>query len=223
MKALSIKLGIWVSRWYNWAVSSSQRFPQTSTERETVKLIPFELPRTAQAVAVLLKNSPQQRLTRMQLVKLLYIADRESLRLAGRPITGDKHVAMQHGPVLSHTLNLIKGDHSQSAKWQAHFSSVGNSVILTNDPGDGQLSNFDIKMLQGVAKKYRGYTAAQLRRLTHEFDEYKKNEPKDGAKVADIPLGDVLEALGQLDRKGKLEAEAAQAESTRRLFSAYAR
>jgi hypothetical protein len=32
--------------------------------------------------------------------KLLYLADRESLKKTGRPITGDRVVAMEHGPVL---------------------------------------------------------------------------------------------------------------------------
>jgi uncharacterized phage-associated protein len=37
----------------------------------------------------------------LKLIKLLYLADRESLRLHGMPISGDLVVAMPHGPVLS--------------------------------------------------------------------------------------------------------------------------
>lgn len=194
-----------------------------TAERETVKLTPFELSRTAQAAAILLKHSPGERMTRMRLIKLLYIADRESLKTAGRSITGDKHVAMQHGPVLSYTLNLINGSHYQTKRWEQFFASEGQIVVMHDDPGDGRLSNFEVELITSVAKKFKNYSAAQLRNFTHKFPEYEKNEPQGETKVKDIPLADVLEALGQSDRKGKLEAEAAQVESARRLFSAYAR
>ena len=57
--------------------------------------------KTAQASAVLLKQEPGQRMGRLRLLKMPYIADREWIKCCRRPITGDRIVAMDHGPVLT--------------------------------------------------------------------------------------------------------------------------
>ena len=43
----------------------------------------------------------------MALLKLLYLIDREALLRWGKTVTGDKIVAMKHGPVLSRIFDLI--------------------------------------------------------------------------------------------------------------------
>ena len=55
-----------------------------------------------------------------KLLKLLYIADRESLRRHHTSISGDAYVSMNAGPVLSRAYNLIKGEAS-SEIW-SHWS-----------------------------------------------------------------------------------------------------
>jgi hypothetical protein len=40
-----------------------------------------------------------------------------SLAERARPITGDRAVAMDHGPVLSTTCNLIKGEDYLASEW----------------------------------------------------------------------------------------------------------
>src|SRR5580658_4162563 len=44
----------------------------------------------------------------MELIKLLFLADRAALLKLERPITGDLVVALKYGLVLSHILDLIK-------------------------------------------------------------------------------------------------------------------
>ena len=68
----------------------------------------FNEKRTAQAAAFML-HSAGGRLPLLKLMKLLYLAERESLRLFGEPISGDKLVSMPHGPVLSKTLDMMNG------------------------------------------------------------------------------------------------------------------
>lgn len=69
----------------------------------------FNIAKGDRASAVLLKTEPAHRMGRLRLLKLLYIADREALTERARPITGDSPVAMDNGPVLSNTYDLIKG------------------------------------------------------------------------------------------------------------------
>ena len=67
----------------------------------------FSVERTAQAAAVLLRRADGHRMPYIRLLKLLYVADRESVRGTGFPITGDDPCAMRRGPVLSITHDLI--------------------------------------------------------------------------------------------------------------------
>ncbi len=49
-------------------------------------------------------------LTQYYIGKILFFADRDHLLDFGRPITGDKYVAMEHGPVPSAIRDLLKLD-----------------------------------------------------------------------------------------------------------------
>ena len=60
----------------------------------------FDFDKTLQAAGVLL-SLDGDRMEQIRLLELLYIADRELLAETGRTITGDRAVAMRHGPVLS--------------------------------------------------------------------------------------------------------------------------
>ena len=68
--------------------------------------LPFNEAKAAQAAARLLKKRGGK-MAYMKLIKLLYLVDREALRRWGRPVTTDRYVSMDHGPVLSSTLDLI--------------------------------------------------------------------------------------------------------------------
>lgn len=60
--------------------------------------------------------------------------------------------------------------------------------------------NNEIKKLQDVWEMYRTKDEWEMVRVTHEFSEWKKNDP--GKSQKPIPLADILEAVG---RKGDLE------------------
>ena len=64
----------------------------------------FNEVKATQAAARLLRNRGG-RMSYMKLIKLLYLADREALSRWGRPITTDKYVSMDKGPVLSRVLD----------------------------------------------------------------------------------------------------------------------
>ena len=68
----------------------------------------FHPEKAVEAAAMLLKlhGKPMKYLG---LLKMLYIADRLALKLMEQPITGDRYVSMDYGPVLSGVYDLIKG------------------------------------------------------------------------------------------------------------------
>jgi uncharacterized phage-associated protein len=63
----------------------------------------FNERKATQAAAYLLKRRGGK-MSYMKLIKLLYFADRVALSRFGRPITTDRYVSMDRGPVLSHIL-----------------------------------------------------------------------------------------------------------------------
>jgi uncharacterized phage-associated protein len=170
-------------------------------------LIPFDILKVAQACAVLLKSEPSRRMSRLRLLKVLYIADREYLAERGRPITGDRVAAMDHGPVLSRTYDLIKGTDPGTATWCRNLRTLGaRDVELGEDPGVGKLSRFEIEKLQRVATRLADLDDWSVAELTPDFPEWEKNVPAKGTSKP-IPLDDLLAATGRLDQKESLLAD----------------
>jgi len=66
----------------------------------------FDEQRTAQAAAFFLHKAGGQ-MSKVKLMKLLYLAERESYRRYGEPISGDTLLSTPGGPVLSTTQNLM--------------------------------------------------------------------------------------------------------------------
>ena len=58
---------------------------------------PFKIEKAIQAAGVLLEQHEHQQMEYIRLLKLLYIADRESVGETGRPILGSKIVARRKG------------------------------------------------------------------------------------------------------------------------------
>jgi uncharacterized phage-associated protein len=183
--------------------------------------IRFNPTTTIQASAVLLKTSASRRMTRLRLIKLLYIADRESLQETGRPITGDRAVAMKNGPVLSRTHDLINGSDYAAPEWERFFRNADKwDLELIAEPGVGQLSKYEIEKLQQVANRFEDSDDWEVAEHTHTFAEWLKNRP-DGDGQRGIPLDDLLEAVGLAEHKQDLLADAeAEAAFDRMLASA---
>ncbi len=133
----------------------------------------FNYLKSLQAAAVLLQLDGN-RMERIRLLKLLYITDRELLIQRGRTLTGDHAVAMNHGPVLSHVYDLIKGQSARAGDWQRHIRADGHAVMLLEDPGRGELSRSEIEKLSEVTERYRQTDDWTLSiSITHEFREWK--------------------------------------------------
>jgi uncharacterized phage-associated protein len=70
----------------------------------------FDNRKATQAAAFILQHAGRQGVSKGHLVKMLYAADRRQLKRIGKPITGDRLAAMEHGPVLSKILDYVDGD-----------------------------------------------------------------------------------------------------------------
>src|ERR1035438_319872 len=103
----------------------------------------LDVEKAIQAGGGILRREGKQ-VSRLRLLKLLYIADRESLKRTGSAILGSKIVALRHGPLHSEILDLVRGNHYQEAQWSRHFHNVGQTVVLDVEPETGKLSRFEL-------------------------------------------------------------------------------
>jgi len=180
----------------------------------------FKFDKAVQAVAYLLHRESSGEMNYMRLLKILYIADRESIRETGRPITGDRVAAMKQGPVLSELLDLIKGVHLRYPEWAKFIRRDEYNVRLVGEPGLANLSRFEIETLERVAEEHRSHDEWAMVEFTHKFLEWKKNDPGDSMRMKWIPFNDVLEAVGRLADLPEIEEDARADQAFARLFGA---
>jgi uncharacterized phage-associated protein len=171
----------------------------------------FHFTRALQAVGVLLEYEKSRRMSSLRLLKLLYVADRESLAETGRPITGDRAIAMKRGPVLSRVYDLIRGQAPRAGEWDRFAHTDRYEIELVADPGRGDLSKGEVAKLLAVSDRY--LDEWQLSEETHQFAERQKHFPG-GSGTADIPWEDALAALGRTELTPSIERD----EADRRFF-----
>lgn len=170
----------------------------------------FRQERATQAAARLLKLRGG-RMSYMKLLKLLYLADRKALLEHGRPITFDRYVSMDRGPVLSQTYNLIveEDDPGNPTYWRQFISPpVGWEVELRKDAPTTELSRAQERVLDETFVQFGKMSRWELVRVTHMLPEW--TDPRGSAVPIDID--EILRAGGmsEADREGVEERLAAE-------------
>jgi uncharacterized phage-associated protein len=170
----------------------------------------FNERKAVQAAARLITQSGGE-MNYLALMKLLYLADREALLRFGRPITGDKAVAMAHGPVLSKVYDRVSQKKQSLPKsyWHEFIprpSQYVYTVRFSGVPDFSALSEAELAVLDEVFNKHRGKTEWELVQLTHDLPEWKN--PKGGSKP--ISFEAILEAGG---KKAAIRGVAEEAEA----------
>lgn len=153
--------------------------------------------KTTQAASILLKLRGGK-MSYMKLIKLLYIIDRKALLSWGRPVTYDSYFAMDRGPVLSRTLDLI-GDGAwpgEDSYWYKHVSRPSQYEIeLVEEAPTDELSQAEIDLVEAVFKEYGGLDKWELVRIVHELAEW---EDPHGSAIP-ISYRDILRAGGKTE------------------------
>jgi hypothetical protein len=139
----------------------------------TVEPIRFNFDeRKAAAAAAYLLSLEGSRMNYMRLLKLLYLAERQSLATLNRPIIGDTPYSMDRG--------LIERDSRYV-------------VRLKTAPDVGPLSDAELEILRRASELYRTHDQWALSDMTHDFPEW---QDPHGSSI-EIPLERVLEAFGK--------------------------
>ena len=160
--------------------------------------------KAAQAAALFLLKAGGS-MPHLKLMKLLYIADRESYRRCGSPITGDEMVSMPNGPVLSQTYELMKEDTSwRTDYWSSYVGPLRNKTValvdgITEETGLGALSRGDRDVVEHVWKQCGRMSPNEIVKHTHKFPEWEN--PRGSSRP--IERFTLFKALGMTDEQAQ--------------------
>ncbi|WP_462399161.1 Panacea domain-containing protein [Corynebacterium falsenii] len=168
--------------------------------------------KTAQAVNFFLKESASDPRsvdgdTYLKLIKLLWAADRFSLRNFGIEVTGDHYSAMSYGPVASKAYNLILAcqpgasvdtrwtSEADAQWWKEHFETRNYAMNTVADPGSDYLSRADILMLETAYSHFRDTGRFEVaNNISHIYPEWSKAfKPQASRKSFDIDTLDFFD------------------------------
>ncbi len=147
------------------------------------------------------------RMSYMKLIKLLYFLDREALLQWGRPVTTDRHVSMDNGPVVSRIYDLIREEPAPGVDsiWRRYISAPeGWEVTLIAAPEPSELSRAEEKLIDEIFSTLGEMNRWDLVRLSHELPEWQ--DPRGSA--IPIQYRDILRA----GKKTEAEIAAVEAE-----------
>ena len=119
---------------------------------------------------------------KLELLKLVYMADRFHLRRYGRLISGDNYYAMQLGPVPSITKMICDDRDSLTAEQRRvadeYLSVDGNNVHSKKASRENHFSESELNALQGARLKAMLVkdTGESLPDFTHHFPEWKDKQ-----------------------------------------------
>lgn len=134
----------------------------------------------------------------LKLMKLMYLAERESLKRYGEPMMGDALVSMKHGPVMSITLDHINGFiPSIKGGWDEVISDREDHNVTTRNEVNVdkllELSEADIIVLKVIYEEFGDFDQYKLCDHTHDHCGEWEN-PKDSSN--DIPYERLLKNIG---------------------------
>jgi uncharacterized phage-associated protein len=157
----------------------------------------FNLEKLIQTCNYLLKKNNFS-LNYTKLIKMLYLADKESLKGSLQTITGDKYVSMNNGPVLSELYDLIMDKwHKENEQnlWNNRFTRNGHDIIaMTDRIPQGELSAFETQILDQIYEHFGNFSLGEMINYVH------KNCPEwkfpNGSSIPIKPI-EILESIGR--------------------------
>ena len=130
--------------------------------------------KAAQTIAFLALKNKGNALDVLKAIKLIYLADRESLKQYGFPILEENRYSLPHGPVNSETYSYIQGERDDTQVGWSEFlpDREDHKVGLANDglheDDLDELSDADINILNKVWSEFGTMDKWQLVEWTHD-------------------------------------------------------
>jgi uncharacterized phage-associated protein len=132
---------------------------------------------------------------RFHALKTLYFADLWHLRKYGRPITGDRYIAMDHGPVPSYAYNALKDEVPEPERRHvAQALSPGESerhptYVAHRKPDLRYFSKTDLQCLDEAFEHCRERTFGSISDETHKHPAWDRAALNDVMDFSDMLEG----------------------------------
>ena len=176
-------------------------------------------------------------MTKLKIVKLLYLLDRRHFNLHGRPILGDRYLRMDFGPVPSISKDLIdflEEKISSRVKpvaegrvlaehFKARRSGAHHAIELVKAPSSDVLSESEVEALRWVVTNFGTLSASNLVDITHRHATWKETPSMSEIDYRLFPKGDPeatqniveIAAVDQEERGELMEALSLDAPASR--------
>lgn len=170
----------------------------------------FNAKKAAQVIAFFATKEPSRKIAILKVIKLVYLADRESLSRYGFPVLDDAYFSMPHGPVNSDTYRHVSGEVELDGSEWAHYLTdksdhkVAAKRKFSSDELD-ELSDADLACLEFVWNRFGHMDQWALRDWTHEKKNVPEWEDPNGSSQP-IPVERILTAVGvdNIDEQAKV-------------------
>jgi len=172
--------------------------------------MPYDPKKAAQTIAFFAMQEGGT-INLLKVVKLVYLADRESLKRRGHTIQDEARVSMPYGPVNSTTLNYLNGAYRDDGGWSGYLQDRARHDVglsdqeLTPNALDA-LSERELAILADVWAEFGRMDRFELAHWTH--DHIAEWQDPLGSAIP-IPLDRIMAAVGlekPVERARELES-----------------
>lgn len=166
--------------------------------------------KAAQIIAFFAIKQGARAIEIVKAIKLLYLADRESLRRWGVPLLHEPRASLRLGPVNQTTLDYVNGHRSDADAW-ATIIGPRNDSHIPIQPGVvaedlDEFSGAELDVLEDIWEKHGQFKSFQIVDWTHNPANVPEwTEPLGPRKSTPIELIDILRAVGFPDPDAALD------------------
>lgn len=176
----------------------------------------FDAEKAGQLAFYFLNRAGETRgnITKLRLVKWLYLAERASYEEFGEPLVWDRIGAMRHGPAPSETVALLEGKRSWVYKKDPfsdilsvhrenrhQYVSLQNTCPYSSADDLDRFSEAEIELLDSVWEKYGRWSATRLEKHLHDVSLFPEWNWKEGDGTNWVDLETMLKVVGFPDQE----------------------
>ncbi len=144
-----------------------------------ISSIEFDYKKATQALNYLARQERSKKINKMKALKLIWAADRYHLRKYARPVTGDRYMAMQYGPVASSVKDIAEKSDFLSEEEKnysgRYIKPMDRYTLLSvREPDLAVFSQTDLEAINFAKNCFGSMNQFDLSEATHQYPEWAK-------------------------------------------------
>ena len=180
--------------------------------------IDLDFCKRVQVVNFFAKNSPEKTIDKIELLKVVFFADRYHLLKNGRTVTGDIYYAMKHGPVASDVKNIctLERMSDEQKDYICKYLRMDKNSVHSIKEREYDASLFSVSDLEALNESLTLYRKLKkdkvdIAEYSHRFfnwdDKYAPFLPLDEDNRIDMDVDEFFDILPHDDYCAKIDSE----------------